>query len=99
MVHRLNRFNLHSSPHCCADIPAEAEPGDAAVSVAVVPAAAPAPVQPGAGAPEDAAGGAADGAPEAAAASAGSPSQCHAGHGARQTARPEGAQIHLHSSL
>lgn len=75
-----------------ADLPAEAEPGDAAVPVAVVAAAAPAPVQPGARAPEDAAGRAADGAPEARAASAGGPLLLHAGHGARQAARPEGKE-------
>lgn len=73
-----------------ADLPAEAESGDAAVPVPVVAAAAPAPVQPGAGAPEDAAGRAADGAPEARAASARGPLLLHAGHGARQAARPEG---------
>lgn len=73
-----------------ADLPAEAESGDAAVPVPVVAAAAPAPVQPGAGAPEDAAGRAADGAPEARAASARGPLLLHAGHGARQAAGPEG---------
>lgn len=87
--------------HCSlcsrADIPAEAKPGDAAVSVAVVSAAAAAPVQPGAGAPEDAAGRAADGAPEAAAAAAGGPPLRHAGHGARQAARPEGERCKLRS--
>lgn len=72
------------------DLPVEAEPGDAAVPVAVVAAAAAAPVQPGEGAPEDAAGRAADGAPEAAAASAGGPLLLHAGHGARQAEGPEG---------
>uniref|UniRef100_UPI000D30B795 protein FAM184A n=1 Tax=Maylandia zebra TaxID=106582 RepID=UPI000D30B795 len=62
----------------------EAKSGDAAVPVAVVAAAATAPVQPGEGAPEDAAGGAADGASEATAPSAGGPPLRHAGHGARQ---------------
>lgn len=66
------------------DLLVEAESGDAAVPVAVVAAAAAAPVQPGEGAPEDAAGRAADGAPEAAAPSAGGPLLCHAGPGARQ---------------
>lgn len=74
------------------DLAVEAESGDAAVPVAVVPAAAAAPVQSGEGAPEDAAGRAADGAPEATAASAGGPLLLHAGHGARQAERPEGRQ-------
>lgn len=72
------------------DLPAEAESGDAAVPVAVITAAAAAPVQPGAGAPENAAGRAADGAPEEAAASAGGPLLLHAGHGACQAEGPEG---------
>lgn len=77
---------VRSSP----DLPVEAESGDAAVPVAVVAAAAAAPVQPGERAPEDAAGRAADGAPEAAAASAGGPPLLRAGHGARQEEGPEG---------
>lgn len=72
------------------DLAAEAEPGDAAVPVAVVAPAAAAPVQPGEGAPEDAAGGAAEGAPEAPAAPAGGALLLRAGHGARQAERPEG---------
>ena len=78
------------------DLPAEAESGNAAVPVTVVAAAAAAPVQPGARAPEDAAGRAADGAPEAAAASAGSPLLLHAGHGARQAEGPEGGLWRTH---
>lgn len=38
------------------DLPVEAEPGDAALPVAVITTAAAAPVQSGEGAPEDAAG-------------------------------------------
>lgn len=78
-----NHCNMYCS-YYCADILVEAKSGDAAVPVAVVAAAATAPVQPGEGAPEDAAGGAADGASEATAASAGGPPLRHAGHGARQ---------------
>lgn len=80
-------FILLCSP---PDLAAEAESGDAAVPVAVVAAAAAAPVQSGEGAPEDAAGRAAEGAPEAPAAPAGGPLLLHAGHGARQAERPEG---------
>lgn len=76
------------------DLPVEAESGDAALPVPVVAAAAAASVQPGEGAPEDAAGRAADGAPEAAAASAGGPLLLHAGHGARPAERPEGRYTH-----
>lgn len=87
--------------HACVssppDLPAEAEPGDAAVPVAVVAAAAAAPVQSGEGAPEDAAGRAAEGAPEAPAAPAGGPLLLHAGHGARQAARPEGRSPSAHT--
>lgn len=72
------------------DLLVEAESGDAAVPVAVVAAAAAAPVQPGEGAPADAAGRAADGAPEATAASAGGSVLRHAGPGTRQAAGPEG---------
>lgn len=84
-----------------ADLPAEAESGDAAVPVAVVAAAAAAPVQPGEGAPEDAAGRAADGAPEATAASAGGALLLHAGHGARQAEGPEGRwwRTHTHTYI
>lgn len=70
------------------DLPVEAESGDAVVPVPVITAAAPAPVQSGEGAPEDAAGRAADRAPEERAASARGPLLLHAGHGARQAARP-----------
>lgn len=53
---------------CCfvcdaLDLPVEAESGDAALPVAVITAAASAPIQSGEGAPEDAAGRAAEGAP------------------------------------
>lgn len=80
-----NHCNIYY-PCYCADILAEAESGDAAVPVAVVAATAAAPVQPGEGTPEDAAGGAADGASEATAASAGGPPLRRAGRGARQAA-------------
>lgn len=85
----MNTFLLSPCPPP-PDLAAEAESGDAAVPVAVVPSAAAAPVQPGEGAPEDAAGGAAEGAPEAPAAPAGGPLLLHAGHGACQAERPEG---------
>lgn len=85
-----SQFNGHYFACSSLDLAVEAESGDAAVPVAVVAAAAAAPVQPGEGAPEDAAGRAADGAPEATAASAGSPLRLHAGHGARQAEGPEG---------
>lgn len=72
------------------DLLAKAESGDAAFTVAVVASAATTPVQPGEGAPEDAAGRATDGAPKATAAPAGGPPLRHAGTGTRQAARPEG---------
>lgn len=87
-----SQSNLDCFVSSTRDLAVEAESGDAAVPVAVVSAAAAAPVQSGEGAPEDAAGRAADGAPAAAAASAGGPLLLHAGHGARQAERPEGRQ-------
>ncbi len=83
-------MNIYNFAHFSLDLPVEAESRDAAVPVAVVAAAAAAPVQPGEGAPEDAAGRAADGASEAAAASAGGPLLLHAGHGACQAEGPKG---------
>lgn len=85
--------NISSFPSSSLDLPVEAESGNATVPVAVVAAAAAAPVQPGEGAPEDAAGRAADGAPEATAASAGGPLLRHAGHGARQAEGPKGTRM------
>lgn len=88
-------FNLTLTlpPSCCAsraDLAVKAEPGDAAVPVSVIPAAAPGPVQPGARAPPAAAGRAPDRAPAEATPPAGDPLLRSAGPGAHPPARPQG---------
>lgn len=72
------------------DLVAEAEPGDAAVSVAELPAAAAGPLQPGAGAPEPAAPRTAAGVPAQGTQPAGGPLLRHAGPGGDPPARPQG---------
>lgn len=68
------------------DLPVEADFGDAAVPVSVIPAAAAAPVQPGTGAPAATAGRSPGGAQTASAAPPGDPLLCRAGSGARPPA-------------
>lgn len=75
------------------DLVAEAEPGDAAVSVAELPAAAAGPLQPGAGAPEPAAPRTAAGVPAQGTQPAGGPLLRHAGPGGNPSARPQGVTI------